>query len=228
MVALASKFVGYGMYTPAEAAMYARVKPQLMSRWVHGSASGAAVVQARVESSDGDRTVAFVDMIQAMAIRAVREQSRGRVTLQTIRQAVDTAAQLGLRYPFARRHTIYRWQDRIALRVDGIDLVEASGRHRGHMLLKIVELHLEDIGYDDNGLANDYHLGQGPVRIRFRPDFQFGQPVVEPSGHTAWTLWEAVQSMGDVTAVAEAYRVDEEEVRVAYRYIDSIRPATAA
>ena len=96
------------------------------------------------------------------------------------------------------------------------------------MLLPVVELHLEDIGFDADGLANDYQPVKGPVRIRFRPDFQFGQPVVEPSGHSAWTLWEAVAATGDVAAAAKAFHASEEEVRVAYRYIDAIRPATAA
>lgn len=216
------------MYTPAEAAMYTRVKPQLMARWIHGTSSGAAVVHPRIRGLEGDRTVSFVDMVQAMAIRAIREQSAGRVTLQTIRQAVDLASQLGVQYPFARRHTVFRWQDRIALKVDGVDLVEASGEHRGHLLLKVVEMHLDDIGFDADGLANEYVPVRGDVRIRFRPGFQFGQPIVEPSGRTAWTLWEAARVEGGVAAAAAAYGVSEEEVRVAYRYIDSIRPATGA
>jgi hypothetical protein len=47
MVMVAKKYLGLGMYTPAEAAMYARVSTQLMSRWIHGSAAGGRGCHSR-------------------------------------------------------------------------------------------------------------------------------------------------------------------------------------
>ena len=170
----------------------------------------------------------FLDLMQAMAIRAIRSQ--GDATLQAIREAVDSAAKHGVTYPFARRHTTFILGKTILIDVPGTGLQEASGNTRGQLnMKKIVEVYLKDVGFDAEGLAADYTaFEENEIKIVMQPGYKFGEPVVKPSGHTAWTLWEAVHSEGGVTEAAKAYHVSEAEVLVAYRYVDSIRPATAA
>ncbi len=224
----ASHYLGIGMYTPSEAAMYARVKTQLISRWVHGSASGSAAFRAQLQD-DESKTVTFLDLIQAMAIRAIRTQEH-TVTLQAIRQAVDFAATQGIQYPFARKHTTYILGNKILIQTPGYDLLEASGKHRGQAnMRKIVEVYMQDVGFDADGLANRFTAFQEDgVKIILNPGYKFGEPTVHPSGHTAWTLWEACHSEGGIKEAAKAYGVKEKEVLVAYRYVETIRPATAA
>ena len=49
----------------------------------------------------------------------------------------------------------------------------------------------------------------------------FGEPVL-PSGHTARTLWEAVDYEGGFEEAAKAYGVDAREVKVALRFFDQL------
>jgi uncharacterized protein (DUF433 family) len=223
----AKKYVGLGMYTPAEAAMYARVSTQLITRWIHGSAAGGAAIRAQM-MDDAEKTVTFLDLMQAMAIRAIRSQQEA--SLHAIREAVDFADRHGVTYPFARRHTTYLLGNKILIDVPDSGLVEASGKQRGQQTMKkIVEVYMKDVGFKPDGLAATYTAFEdNGIRIVMHPGYKFGEPVVEPSGHTAWTLWEAVHAEGGIEEAAGAFDVSEQEVRVAYRYIDSIRPATAA
>lgn len=231
MVATASKFIGLGMYSPAEAAMYARITTRTMGRWVHGDRSGAAALRAQV-AGDDERTVTFLDFVQSLAIRAIlsRRPEDGRVSLQKIRQAVEQAAAHGVDYPFARQHATYLFDDEVHIDVPGSGLYQASGRGRGQQVARpIVETYLLDLTFAPDGLANQYlaHESRG-VRIVMRPGYHFGEPFVESRGVTAWTLWDAVHSEGGVEPAAKAYGVTPDEVLVAFGYIDAIRPATAA
>ena len=228
MVAAATKFLGIGMYTPAETAMYARISSRMMSRWIHGDGAGAAAIRAQVPD-DSQKTGTFLDFIQVMAVRAIREQ-RKTITLQKIRQAIETVTNMGDPYPFARRHATYLLNDEIHIQVEDKGLVQASGRQRGQYAMKqIVEIYLDDLSFDSTGLANEYTAYESAgVKIVMRPGIRFGEPVVLESQHTAWTLWQACMSEGSVEAAAKAYGVPVNEVRVAFKYIDSIRPATAA
>jgi uncharacterized protein (DUF433 family) len=231
MVAAASNFLGLGMYTPAEAAMYARITTRTMARWVHGDKTGAAAIRPQA-AGDAGRTVTFLDFVQSLAIRAIlsRREPEGRVSLQKIRQAVESAAAHGVEYPFARQHATYLFDDQIHIDVPGSGLYQASGRGRGQQVARpIVEEYLADLTFDPTGLADQYVADESrDVRIVMRPAYHFGEPFVESCGVTAWTLWESVHSEGGVEQAARAHGVTPDEVRVAYRYIDSIRPASAA
>lgn len=227
MVATAKDFLGIGMYSPAEAAMYARIATRTMSRWVHGDASGDAAIRAQVPDA-AEKIVTFLDFVQSLAIRAIREQKT--VTLQKIRQAIDYANEQGVTFPFARQHITYYFDNDIHIEVEGRGLLQASGRQRGQFALKpLVEMYLQDLSFNAEGLADKYTAFENNgVRIVMKPDYHFGEPVVESRGITAWTLWQACLSEGSAEAAAKAYGVTETEARVAYKFIDSIRPATAA
>jgi uncharacterized protein (DUF433 family) len=227
----ATSFVGLGMYTPAEAAMYSRLTSRTVSRWIFGDTGGAAAIRAQIPNEE--KTVTFLDFVQSLAIRAIRQQRTGRraVSLQKIREAVDFANGKNVDFPFARKHTTYLFDGDVFIDIPELGLTQASGKSRGQQAIeKVVEPYLEDLSFNADGLADRYVVAEGPdgVRIIMRPDFQFGEPYVESCGVTARTLWEACHSEGGVENAARAYGVKPEEVRVAYRYIDSIRPATAA
>jgi uncharacterized protein (DUF433 family) len=232
MVAVApSKFVGLGMYTPAEAAMYARLKPDTMRRWVHGDGRGAAAMRSQMPADD-EKTVTFLDFVQSFAIRAIRDSREGKeaISLQKIRESVEFAHSRGVEFPFARKHATYLFDHKIWIDIPELGLTQATGDGRGqHAIVKVVEPYLELLMFDESGLAREFLAYESlDVRIVMRPDFNFGEPFVERSGQSAWTLWDAWHSEGGVEQAARAYGATPNEVRVAYRYIDSIRPATAA
>ncbi|HEX4793258.1 MAG TPA: hypothetical protein VH370_05675 [Humisphaera sp.] len=227
MVASATDFLGIGMYTPAEAAMYARITPQTMSRWVHGDKRFEAAIRAQVPEAD-EKTITFLDFVQTLAVRAIREQKT--VPLQKIRQAIDFCAERGIQYPFARSHRTYWWDGSIHLDVEGYGLLQVSGKQRGQLAMKpIVEMYLAELTFNSDGLAREYMAYEArQVKIVMRPEYRFGEPFVESCGHTAWTLWQACLSEGSAKAAAGAYGVTEDEAFVAFKYIDSIRPPTNA
>src|SRR5258708_1985764 len=104
MSAAILKFVDTGLYSVAEAAIYARVPTALMARWVFGNKSGRGVIDQQVENDE--KLVSFLDLIQTLAIREIRLQRR--VSLSKFREAIQFAKKtLKLSFPFARRHCTY-------------------------------------------------------------------------------------------------------------------------
>lgn len=227
MVAPATEYLDLGMYTPSEAAMYARVQTQLIARWVHGSGAGQPALRAQLHNPQ-DKTITFLDFVQTLAVRAIRDAKS--VPLSKIREAVDIAQEKGIDYPFARKHTTYLFGREVFIEVPDIGLIQATGKHaRQYAMKPVLELYLEDLSFGPDGLASSYlAYEKDGVEIVMDPHFNFGEPTIKSSGYTAQTLWHACRIEGSFEAAAEAYGVLEPEVRVAYRYIDSLRTASAA
>jgi uncharacterized protein (DUF433 family) len=106
MITGVEKLVGVGLYTPAEAALYARVHNSLMNRWLFGDARGNSVIKPQIGVIDDEKIITFLDFVQTLAIRAIRQTRK--VPLQKIREAIDQAKRLyRIDYPFAIKHTTY-------------------------------------------------------------------------------------------------------------------------
>ncbi len=227
MVAI-SEYLGHGLYTPAEAAMYARLQTRTLRRWLSGNRSGGRVLDT--EFNEADR-VSFLDFVQALAIRNIRLQHA--VPLQRIRQSVLIATQTyGLDYPFARRHTAYLDGAEIVIRIPGEeeDFVQVSGKQAHQRVLeKIVAPYLSDLGYDASGLANRYtafEYRSGSVIMD--PAVRLGEPVIAECGYTARTVWEAVLSEGGIEEAAAALGIEPRYAALAWRYFDFLNARTEA
>lgn len=232
--------LGIGIYTPAEAAFYARVSPRMIARWLFGDSAGNPVIERQLRESD-ERVVTFLDLIQTLAIREVR--LRHRIPLQRIRDAIDKAREkYGLEYPLAHRHRIFLFSDQqgtghgdILIRLDegGGDesFVQLTGRGHGNLVLKpIVEMFLDDLSFDpETHLATEYRpMTEGAARIVLNPHRRFGEPIVEPGGYTAATLWHATNTEGSIEDAASAYGVSKAEVELANKYYDMLQSSKAA
>lgn len=242
MFSIADK-IGVGVYTPAEAAFYARVSSRMMSRWVFGEASGKPVIERELRHSP-EKVVTFLDFVQTLAIREVR--NRHGISLQRIRQGIDEARQrYGIEYPLARPHTIFLFSDRkgqghgqiVIKQPDDTDPVEdryiqLTGNGRGNFLIRqVVELFLDNLAFDpETGLASRYTPLETPLgsSVVLDPRRQFGEPTVNPGGYTAETLWNATNIEGGIEAAAVAYGVTSDEVRLANQYFDMLLQARAA
>jgi uncharacterized protein (DUF433 family) len=217
--------LGIGLYTPAEAAMYARITTRTMGRWVFGDATGDAAFPHQIES--GEPTVSFLDFVQALAVRAIRHQFG--VSLQKIRAAVDCVQQThGILYPFAREHETYVIMDgsaagELAIKING-HTIQISGKHKKqHLLGPVAELYMERVTFGPNGLASEYRAwGTDDDPIRMNPHLRFGEPLVTNCGYSARVLWEAVKNEGSIKDAALAYGVDEKHIRLACEYIDHL------
>jgi uncharacterized protein (DUF433 family) len=237
MFAIADK-LGIGVYSPAEAAFYARVSRQLMTRWVFGNSKGKPVIERQLRDSS-EKVVTFLDFIQTLAVRDVR--NRHGISLPKIRQGVDAARKrYSIEYPLACQHTIYLFSDQrgeghgeIVIRLPGEQagvedqLVQLTGQDRGNlMFVPVVEMFLDDLQFDpDTGLASVYSpLKDGDASIVLNPRRRFGEPIVEPGGYTVETLWHATNTEGGVKEAAEAYGVTTAEVKLANKYYDTLLP----
>jgi uncharacterized protein (DUF433 family) len=226
--------LGIGIYTPAEAAFYARVSPRMMTRWVFGDSAGKPVIQ-RQQPESSEKIVTFLDFVQTLAVREVRH--RHGLPLQRIRQGVDEARQrYGIPYPLAQEHCIFLFSDQkgkghghIVIRLEGDDedvetqFVQLTGHDKGNLLFRqIVEMFLSDLTFDaTTKLASCYRpMTEGVANILIDPHRRFGEPVVEPSGYTVEALWHSTNTEGSFKAAAEACGVTVEEVLLANKYYD--------
>lgn len=235
MIAESKLQLGIGIYTPAEAAFYARIRTKTLNRWLYGDSAGDPVVDPQL-GRDSDRVVTFLDFVQALAIRAIRTQYN--VPLTRIRKAVDKAKrEFGIQYPFATQHTTYLMTDgrgpgagELVIRVKGRDdhdkLIQLTGRSSGNYLMKeIAEPFLDDLHFDsETGLAMDYSpFRSSKYTIKLDPQIRFGEPIVSPSGYTAQSLYDAIISEGGIDAAAKAYDLEKEAIHLAYDYIDHLK-----
>ncbi len=227
MVEKSNQFLGNGMYTVAEAALYCRVSTSMMTRWLFGTASGNAVILPQFGAED--RMVSFLDLVQTLAIREIRNQHK--VALPKFRQAIKFAEDtLGLYHPFARHHCTYLLNDELVIQ-DEDDFVEASGKHRGQRLFPFVEMYLKSLDFTPDGLAYKYRIFTSnhhePITVTMDPKVRFGEPLL-PSGYTALTIYGAIKAEGGVDQAAKAYGISVEEAEAAYQFADHLSGKSAA
>jgi hypothetical protein len=225
MVTALQKYLGNGLYTIPEAALYARVSTQLMTRWLMGSAVGESVLVPQFGTSD--KLVTFLDFVQTLAIREIRIVHK--IPLPKIRNAIRLAEeQFKLDYPFARKHCAYLLDEELVIRPPpGKELFEVAGR-QGQKLFRFVESYLENLSFSDSGLANLYSIYKSAdVKIVMNPKVRFGEPTL-PSGYSAATIWEAIEAEGGVQEAAKVYGIPREEAEAAYKFFVDYLGKTAA
>jgi len=226
MVANVREKIGLGIYTPAEAARYARIHTATMARWIHGDQRGSAVVEAELEGS-GERIVTFLDFVQALAIRAIR--TRHRVPLSKIREGVRYSKDRhGLPHPLARKHATYLFRGELYIRLESEDeatFSQISGIGKGQLAhSKVIELFMENMSFDAEGLAQLYRpFAYRDRTVVMNPDRMFGQPMLDSCDYSVEALIAAVDSEGGVDAVADVYGVEKDDVLAAIAYDDHLR-----
>lgn len=227
----ASKSLGIGIFTPSEAAFYARVRTQTISRWIHGDGTGPAVVRAELEG-DEEKIVTFKDFVQALAIRSIRTQYP-IVSLQKLRKSVSfVREERGIDYPLAVPHRTFvithgSQAGEIAFEIDGM-MIQVSGKKKDQILIgPIAELYMEDLTFDASHNPIEYTAWSGRGgKITMNPHMRFGEPLVSECGYSARTLWEASINEGGLDAASEAYGVQREQVALACAYYDHLTSAS--
>lgn len=229
------KLVGRGIYTPAEAAFYARVQTRLINRWFFGNKQGEKIFSPELELKD-ERVISFLDFVQMLAIRELRYKYK--VPLQNIRDGIqEFQDRYGIGHPFAREHVAYLFQKTLYIRQrdeseDNI-YTAVSGNSKGqYALRRVVEVYMQDLKFKPDGLVEFYTAFSRPYKnkvkkIVLHPEKRFGEPLVESCGITPQTLYEASITEGSIEAAADMYEVEPEDVDIACRYIDHLTPSTA-
>jgi uncharacterized protein (DUF433 family) len=229
MIVTPKDILGLGIYTPSEAALYARLSPQTMKRWVHGDERAGAVLEPQLEDDLGKR-VTFLDLVQALAIREVRREKK--IPLAKIREAISIAKdKYHVEYPFAMRHKTFLWGSDIIIELpQGGDLVQISGKNKRQLMLReIAELYMGMITFGQDGLANLFkafeHEG---LKVVIDPTRKLGKPYLPDCDYPAEVLVNAYQTEGSVDAAAQAFGVSAKDVDLAIRYFDYLRGPMAA
>jgi uncharacterized protein (DUF433 family) len=233
IMVMAAPQLGIGVYTPAEAAFYARIRTGMLTRWIHGDGRGDAVVRAQLYR-DTEKTITFNDFVQALAIRAIRTQYRD-VSLQKIRMAVDSVrTKHNVEYPLAVRHKIYvitEGSNRGEIVIDFNEkMVQVSGKNKDQTLIgPIAELYMDRVTFGADGSPTQYTPMSNEIAgaIILNPHIRFGEPIVEQCGYSAQTLWEASIAEGGLEAAAKAYGVDKSHVALACEYYDYLSTSAA-
>jgi len=210
-----------GIFTAAEVALFAKLHRSTVQRWFFSNHMGRAVLPP---SGMDSKTLSFLDLVQALAVRAIRREQN--VPLPKIREAVQRAeASYGLTHIFARPHQTALFMGEIFIYPEGHEApIQLTGK-RPHQLAirQLVEPYQRDLAFDASGLARlftAYRFADQAVIID--PAIRFGEPFVKSCGYSARTLYEAVLSEGGVPQAARAFAVDEAAVEVAFRYYDSL------
>jgi hypothetical protein len=220
-----AQMLGNGIYTLREAALYARVSSQMIARWLFGSQKGKGVVAPQFP--DGEQLVSFLDLVQTLAIREIRLQRK--IPLPKIRQAIKIAKEaFQMDYPFARHHVTYLLGDELVIRPTAEEYIEASGSRRGQRLFHFVEMYLDNLTFDRDGLARLYKIYEyEEIAIVMKPEIKFGEPML-PSGYSAMALWDSIRSEGGIEQAAKVYGIPKEEVAASYKFFVDFLGKSAA
>lgn len=218
--------LGHGLYSVREAALYARVTPQMVNRWLRGNKSGEAVLDAEYDQKD---SVSFLDFIQLLAIRDIRQERY--IPLNKFRQAIKTAQDNGFDHPFARKHCVYLLNHSFVITPPDKEPEEyllASGKNRGQRLSLFMADYLEDLVYDTDGIVAKYRVfSAGRVKIEMDPKVRFGEPLL-PSKYSAPAVWDAIHSEGSVEAASKCLGISVTEVRAGAEFYQHLVAKKAA
>lgn len=237
----AANLLDVGLYSVHDAALYARLRSQMMSRWVYGSQDGKPVITPQLGEPD-DKFLTFLDFVQALAIRRIRIERR--VPLQKIREAYFRAKkQFNVKYPLALDSTRIglfgpldnpkRQEVFICLEKDddkASQYFQLSGKEHGNQLIgEVVATYRSRLIFDEEGLAKKYvaFKSDDGVKIVMDPMHRFGEPFFEDIGYTAQTLFDAYRSEGSVQRAADVYGVDPLFVTLSVEFFDFLQPPSA-
>jgi uncharacterized protein (DUF433 family) len=240
------RLLGVGLYSPSEAAFYARVRPQLMSRWVYGT-QGVRVSDPVFEAELGtteDKIVTFVDFVQALAIRRLRNERH--ISLQKIREAYYRAREEhGVKHPFATagaRIGLFGPPDRPDRQVLFICLnktdeeevkqfFQLTGKKHGNQLIgEVVMTYARFLEYDpETRLACRFTAFKSDDgHVTMDPQVSFGEPLIEETGYTAHALFNGYQTEGTIERAAKIYGVEPRHIQLAVDYFDYLNLTAAA
>jgi len=238
----ANSLLGVGLYSVGEAALYARVRTQTMSRWVYGNSTGESVIKSQIETEDTDKIITFLDFVQSLAIRRIRNERR--VPLSKIREAYRRAKEeFNVPYPLALNSTRIglfgpdnnpsKQEIYICLEKDDSEAkkyFQLTGKKFNNQLIgEVVATYSSRLVYDNDGLATSYVAFNTPEgKFVMDPEVRFGEPFSKETGYTARTLFDAYQSEGSVARAAQIYGIDRKTVELAVEYYDYLNPPSAA
>ena len=231
--------LGVGVYSPTEAARYARASSQRFRRWIYGTRRDKPVFDPDIPREGCREILTFLDFAQALSVQDIRLNVR--VPLQRIRQAYETARRdYDLKHPFAVKHGIFVFGNLndpkhcvLGLYPDEEDVdqdflgrkcVQLTGKKKGNFLIsQVVQQFSQCLAYSTRGLADEYlAFEKHGCRILMQPDCRFGKPYIDGLIYEAETLADAAKFEGGAGRAAKLYDVPLNAVKAATAYIKQL------
>ena len=217
--------LGVGLYTPAEAARYAKLHQAAVTRWLFPGDRHEPVFTPRLKKDA--HIVTFPDFIQLLAVRRARAD---QISLQKIRQAIERAQKnYNVDFPLAYKHSLVYFDNELHIELYDNEIVQLTGEHPGQGLIRqIIEPFMKRIEFSDDGMAERFTLFTWSGRnVVMDPEIQFGQPLVAKTGYPADVLVAAYLAEGSSEAAAAAYGVDEADIETAIAFNDDFQRLAA-
>ena len=220
-------YVGFGIYTLAEAARLSGVSPQRIRRWLVGYKyshleevrSQPPVFRGQIEPFGSKLELGFRDLLDVRVVNALIGAGLG---LPTIRKAFIRASEvIENDHPF----TTVRFQTdgrAIFLEIEADDDPILMDLLKGQYAFKrIVEPSLKNVEFSGGEAIRWWPLTQ-KRSIVLDPQISFGQPIVRRAGIPTSTLDQALKVEGSIHRVANIYKVNIEEIRDAVEFERSL------
>jgi uncharacterized protein (DUF433 family) len=195
-------------YTVADAARYAKTKPQTVSYWHFGGPNVGPALPGR----EHRRPLSYLELIEAAFVSTFR---RLGLSLQKIRRAREYAAQaLNSEFPFAE----YKWKTEGQHMLLDLWRIEPDSEAKQLILGDVygqvtwqgmVGDRFAEFDYEDE-LALIWHVAGRQSRVTIDPRVAFGAPMV--SGIATWVLkgrWKAGECIEDIE---EDFTLDKSEI----------------
>lgn len=221
-IALSSRLVGVGLYTPAEASLYTGIPATDIRRWLFGYTAHGVQHPGlwNPELADLDECVlGFHDLLEIRFVHAFRQHG---VSLQAIRSASQQAKDLfDQAYPFTckRFQTDGRSIFATVLNETGdealLDLVK-----RQYAFEQVIKPSLyEGIDYTGSGAAQRWYPVKRSKAIVLDPSRNFGKPVLTSTGIDTAAIFSAYQAEGNsAKRVALLYEIPTAAVEAAVNF----------
>lgn len=213
---LDDQIFGQGVYTPRQAARLIGSTPQEVLRWTRGSGPIEPLWHAHYQDLDDTTEISFLDLIEVRVVQAFR---RAGVSHQSIRFAIRFAReQFEVEHPFTS----------LAFKTDGKEILMEALEHDGNLVSlskrrpgqkvfsKIVDQSLNDLEYD-SGEAILWR----PRKVRtvvIDPKRAFGSPILDEVGISTRTLYDEMETFGDLSYLAKIYEIPKKLVADAISY----------
>jgi hypothetical protein len=219
---------GTGIYSIAETAFYTRLHPKTIRAWFFREDAAPRFRRPSL-TFEGAPLLSFTDFVEALYVSELRSPPFS-ISLHRIRKAIDAARELkGVEHPFAHpdfRTVIIGKSIHIQER-DSPEVLTSLAPDFGQTSDKVIlESFINSLEFDDRDVAKLYvaYIAEGERVVAAR-DYNFGIPMMESSGYTAQTLFDAAAVEGGAQKAADAYGVEFTTVKVAIDYFNSLQRA---
>ncbi|WP_227271141.1 helix-turn-helix domain-containing protein [Roseobacter weihaiensis] len=217
---LDNEIIGFGVYTPREAARLIGSTPQRVLRWTRGSGPSSPLWTARYQFVEDSTEISFVDLVELRVVEALKAVG---IPIQAIRFAISVAQQkYGIERPLSSQGFKTDGGEILMEAVEGDgDFVSLSRKRPGQKVFRdIVFQSLKDLEYEGDFVARwRPHLHS---KVVIDPARAFGDPLLDKYGISTSILFNEYKSFNDIEYLSKIYEIPKKEITAAIRFENAL------